>query len=60
MNEMANVRMQAYAQGIKQIMKKHEEQPGKAASAKQQSTGSVLSRTLPALHFNLCVESYFP
>ena len=31
MNEMANVRMQAYAQGVKQIMKQHEEQPGKDA-----------------------------
>ena len=32
MNEMANVRMQAYAQAVKQIMKQHEERPGKAAS----------------------------
>ena len=32
MNEMANVRMQAYAQGVKQIMKQHEEQQVKAAS----------------------------
>ena len=32
MNEMANIRMQAYAQGVKEIMKKHEEQPDKAAS----------------------------